>query len=135
MKKGLVFFLGMIVGAVLTIAILAGYNQLSGSDKTPDSGITMFDTPGPTMTFRSFEVFQVLPNGTALAKTSDKLTPVFYLGTDPIVLLLPGEGIAYFDDQIIKVPANKCVKQVGTYRYETKDQFIKTVPIVKIQNK
>lgn len=31
---------------------------------------------------------------------------------------------------MIKVPAGKVVRQIGTYRYENTEQMIKTIPIV-----
>ena len=127
MKKGLIFFFGMIAGAVLTVLILA----LIGMAK--DSG---GDNSGQTMPLKSFRVFQVLPNGTALAESSekDKVKYSFEYG-DPIVLLLAAENSAYYDDQVIKVPAGKVVRQVGTYRYETQNDFVKTVPIISFLDK
>ena len=44
-------------------------------------------------------------------------------------------GKSYYDDQIIKIPSGKCVKQIGVYKYQTKDGFEKTVPIVDIRKK
>ena len=140
MKKGLIFFFGMIAGAVLTVLILAliGMAKDSGGDNSGygDPGISMFSEAGQTMPLKSFRVFQVLPNGTALAESSekDKVKYSFEYG-DPIVLLLAAENSAYYDDQVIKVPAGKVVRQVGTYRYETQNDFVKTVPIISFLDK
>lgn len=136
MKKGLVFFLGMVVGAILTIVILffisiAKMNGVSVDSNYDDPGISMFSEAGPTMPLKSFRIFQVLPNGSALANSSEKSKVKYnFEYGEPVVLLLPQENNSFYDDQIITVPASKTVHQVGTYRYETKSEFVKTVPIV-----
>lgn len=141
MKKGLVFFLGMISGVVLTFLIflfigLANRNNGTGDAVYSDPGISMFSEAGETMQLKSFQVFQVLSNGSALARSSEKSKVQYnFEYGDPIVLLLPDEKSAFYDDQIIKVSANKVVRQVGTYRYETKMEFVKTVPVVAIFDK
>ena len=76
MKKGLIFFFGMIAGAVLTVLILALIGMAKDSEGNNsgygDPGISMFSEAGQTMPLKSFRVFQVLPNGTALAESSEK---------------------------------------------------------------
>lgn len=73
MKKGLVFVLGMIVGALLTIIVIYRLGSVSsdggtgGSAPYGDSGISLFSEPGDVMALKSFKLFQVLPNGTAVA--------------------------------------------------------------------
>ena len=41
----------------------------------------------------------------------------------------------YYDEQIIDVPSDKVVKQVGIYRYETRMGVEKTVPLIMIMEK
>jgi hypothetical protein len=48
-----------------------------------------------------------------------------------VVLFIADENTHYYDDQIISVPRGKCVRQIGTYQYETKMGY-KTVPAVAI---
>ena len=143
MKKGLVFVLGMIVGALLTFIVLYRLGNgpaeggASGNAPYGDSGITLFSEPGDIMSLKSFKIFQVLPNGTALAHSTDKANvryPNLEYG-DPVVFFLPEDGVTYYDDLIVKVSSGKVVRQVGTYRYETKNEFVKTVPIVRILDK
>ena len=73
MKKGLVFVLGMIVGALLTIIViyrLGGDSSNGGiGDSAPygDSGISLFSESGDVMALKSFKILQVLSNGTAVA--------------------------------------------------------------------
>lgn len=140
MKKGLIFFLGMIAGAVLTVLVLVLIGMAKDSEgdnsRYGNPGIYMFSEAGQTMPLKSFRVFQVLPNGTALAESSEKDKVKYSIEYgDPVVLLLAAENAAYYDDQVIKVPADKVVRQVGTYRYETQNDFVKTVPIISFLDK
>ena len=151
MKKAVDFLLGLIVGVILTLGVLYFLGRNSNSSEggeTPsvtmnkgmslykDPGVSLFDEPGAVMSLRSFKVFQVLPNGTALAHSSEmsKVQYDFQYG-DPVVFFLPEDGASYYDDQVIKCPAGKVTRQIGTYRYETKNDFVKTVPIVKFIDK
>lgn len=144
MKKGLIFILGMIAGAILTIGIAYLWSSSSATNSGDgraaalygDPGIALFDEPGGVMALKSFRLFQCLPNGTALAHSSEKAKVQYnWQYGDPVVFFLPEEGNSYYDDQIITVPTGKVVRQVGIYRYETKDDFVKQVPIVKIFDK
>jgi len=47
-------------------------------------------------------------------------------------LLVNSDGKTYYDDQKIEI-SNKCVRQIGSYQYTTKDNFEKTVPAVDIE--
>ncbi|MBQ8346930.1 MAG: hypothetical protein IJY17_04945 [Alphaproteobacteria bacterium] len=44
------------------------------------------------------------------------------------------EGKIYYDNQIIKPKAGKCISFDSTYQYESKDGNIHTVPILKFIN-
>ena len=52
-----------------------------------------------------------------------------------IVLFLADKGTSYYDDQKIDVPSGKKVMQVGTYKYVTRSEMEKTVPVVEILDK
>ena len=130
MKKFVVYILGIVTGVILTIGVLCFLGS-TDSNISPenDPGITLFNEPGDNLGFRSFEVMQVLANGSALAHASDKINEQFFFnGT--LVLLMPDENNSYYDDQILKTPSGKITRQIGTYRYETKDKLVKTVPVV-----
>ena len=134
MKKFLLFLFGVFIGIVLTI----GYYTYSGSSSSTDDspsiakypGVSLFEEPGDVLNFKSFKVFQVLENGAALVYGSSNLNEPYYNIHGTVALVLPGEP--YFDDQIIKVPSGKRVRQVGSYRYTTKFKEDKTVPIVEL---
>lgn len=54
---------------------------------------------------------------------------------EPIVLPSPQRGIDYYDDMYVSLPDNKCAVQDGTYKYETKNETIKTVPRIRWEYK
>ena len=134
MKKGLVFFLGMITGALLLV-LVASFLSVGSSNKEERDNISMFSTPSETLNLKSFEIMQVLPDGSALAQSSEKAKSQYTFYSDPIVMFLPVDGSSYYDDQIIEVPAKKVVRQVGTFKYTSKAGINKTVPIVKFFDK
>ena len=151
MKKGLIFFLGMIAGAVLAVIILAVIGNRMSSSGNPsspvvelgpgmsvhkDPGLSLFDEPGDVMPLKSFKVFQVLNNGWALAHSSSKSNPEYgFEFGDPVVYLKPIEGKAYYDDMVLNLSTKKVARQIGTYRYETQKEFVKTVPVIEIFDK
>lgn len=119
MKKFLLFLGGFVCGIVITFFVLI---VLAGTSNS-DNGINMFEEPGECLAKGSVEIFQVLEPTAALAHTKGDYG---YDGT--LVLLVNDENKAYYDEQIVK--ADKCFRQIGTYQYETKGEFLKTVPIV-----
>ena len=132
MKKGLVFFLGMLTGSVLTIAALFYVAKVYNSEgEVP--GLVLYEQPAGAIDSYSFQVMQVLPNGNALAGAESPTYRASYTG--PTVLLLADESSHYYDDQIVKVPKGMSARQVGTYQYETNDGMHKTVPVVRIMKK
>lgn len=150
MKKGLVFFLGMIMGALVGVAVMSYVGNFSNSGSSGEiptvkknrfPGVTFFDEPGEVMNLRSFKVKQVLVNGAVHMDGINKSKPGdfdFIAGTR--VLFLPEDGILYYDDQVITLPSTKCVRIIGTYRYETtgfldSDKYVKTIPVLKVFDK
>lgn len=131
MKKGLVFFLGMITGCILTVAALFYIGKVYSAGG--DSGLTLFEQPVGTINSYSFEVLQVLPNGNALAYSENPDRRNDYTGH--VVLLLADENSHYYDEQIVKVSKGKSARQVGTYQYETNGGMYRTVPVARIMDK
>ncbi len=123
MKKFLIFIFGVITGVALTFL----YSYFVGTSSNDD--VTWFESPGDIIQEESFEVFQVLDESSALVNGRSNHYGVVYL-------LVNEEGKFYYDDEIINVPNNKVVRQVGIYKYQTmRDNRIKTVPIIQIYNK
>jgi hypothetical protein len=123
MKKIWVFILGIVTGIILTILFAV---IMSSASTGRNSGLNMFERPGDCLVSKSsLKVFQVLEPTAALAMIKDDFSSGAYL-------LVNQEGKTSYDDQVIKLPAGKCFKQIGTYQYPTKDERIKTVPVVQV---
>ena len=119
MKKGFIFFLGVITGALLIIfisLIITGGN----------SKMTFFDEPGEIINAYSFEVFQTLDNGTALASKEGSF--------DLVVLLWNKDGRSYYDNQVVSPKPGQRFRQVGLYKYRNPQTGNKVVPIVALVN-
>ena len=137
MNKWLIFIAGIFVGVILT----GFYNNIKLTSKSPESensetvneqdGVKMFDEPGEIFNETSFKVFQVIADNAALVRCNSKYD--LYTGT--VCLLINKEGKLYYDDEIIKCPKNMVVRQMGIYQYPTKNDMIKTVPIIMIMGK
>lgn len=128
MRKFLTFLLGVVVGALLTFAVLFYIGNRSNGN-----GLTMFDEPGESISTKSFKVVQVDAGGNALAMEKSGYGENTYLGM--VVLFLAEEGKSYYDDQIITIPAGMCARQLGTYRYFSNGGELKTVPAVALRKK
>lgn len=126
MKKLLIFLGGVVTGVLLTFlfAFVFSSNRPTTAD---NDGIKMFEKPGDVVNEESFEVFQVLAEDAALVRGGSSFTTVYLLTND--------EGKYYYDDEEVKVPKGKVARQIGIYQYQTRDEFGKTVPIVRIMEK
>ena len=135
MKKWVVFLLGMIAGGVLTFVMMLVL-AIGANTNANNNGITLFDQPGECLNAKAFEVMQVVGNNHALAHEVewDELLED-YMQTGLLVLVTNDNGEYYYDDQIIEVPQGMCMRQVGIYRYQTRMDMEKTVPIVKLMSK
>ena len=119
-KSILTVLSGLVTGVVLTLVV----STIISSASSSDDELVIFDQPGQEIEAEYFWVMQVFPDGDALAMVMPSV------GT--IVLLLADETTSYYDDQRIHVPAGKRAVQIGTYRYVTPRDFVKTVPVVEI---
>lgn len=132
MKKGVVFLLGFLAGIVFTIVVSVVIAGGSNSN-VGDNGITMFKQPGECLSVNRFEVMQTIGDNYALAHEQEKFYNN-YINTDLLVLVTNDNGEFYYDNQVIEIPKGKCMRQVGVYKYQTKSDIWKTVPIVKIMD-
>lgn len=125
MKKWIVFVLGFVSGIVFLFLVLL----IIGKTYATNDGMTYFEKPGKCISTKDFEVMQVVGEGYALAREKKG-----YVG-GILVLVTNENGELYYDDQVIKVPEGKCMRQIGVYEYQTRMETIKTVPIVQLMNK
>jgi len=129
MKKFLIFIGGFVAGILATILVAF---LITVANKPYDDGLlglTIFPEKGECITVKKeIEIFQVLEPNVALARTGGILEDGI------VILLINYDGQSYYDEQKIKIPKNKCARQIGTYQYTTrKDNFGKTVPAVVIE--
>lgn len=131
----LTYVAGIITGVVIVFAI-SFYTVMNFSEgETKNQAVQLFDSPKQEIKATSFKVIQVLPDGSALATYDniipEKDTPEYGM----VVMFQVSEENSYYDDQVISLPKGKCFKQVGTYRYTTQQDIVKTVPVIAIYDK
>ena len=131
MSKGVAYFLGILTGVVLTIGASIIIAKSQGEDPS-SNGISMFEKRGQAMTEGSFKIFQTLDDKHALASGVSNEEYGWYMGIT--VMIIGNENDHFYDDQIIKKTSGKKFYQVGTYKYQTKSEDFKTVPIVALLN-
>jgi len=135
MKKFLIFIGGFVAGilaTIFTIYVIAIANKPNDDGLI---GLTIFEEKGECITTNEIEVFQVLEPNVALARTLKYGKHGIREYSDEIVvLIIDYEGKTFYDEQKIKIPKDKCARQIGTYQYTTKrDNFGKTVPAIAIE--
>ncbi len=130
MKKIWVFLLGVLAGLVLFF-IISCIIAFTNSSSSEDDNFIRFPEMGECISNNRFKVIQVLDNGIALAKesSSDNEDFDFYTG---ITVLFITKDKYYYDGEIITPSHGQCVRQVGIYRYETRNDIGKTVPAVTL---
>lgn len=114
---------GCIVFFVISCIIVA--NNSSSKDD-----VVMFDKPRNTIPGKTFKVFQVFSDGSALSSGDDSSDNNLGL----VVLFLGDESTSYYDDQKIEIPKGKVARQIGNYSYTTNMGVERTVPIVEIMD-
>lgn len=116
----------MITGAILLLFVAMVISRGSSNN----DGLVLFDKPGDYVSTNPFKVFQVLDSGDALATEGDGS---LFLGIT--VLFYNSGNQSFYDDQIIEVASDECVRQVGTFKYIARKDSEKTVPVVRIFKK
>lgn len=134
MKNFLIFLAGFVLGVVSIIVVGAAVSSSSKDSVERMPGLTFFEQPGECLSTRSFEVLQALDQGAALAQEIKSVSRFGNITSDLLVLLVNEEGAYYYDNQVVDVPHGKCMRQVGIYRYTTKSDMEKTVPVVKLMD-
>ena len=141
MKKNWIYFIGgVVVGIILTLVVFyfigTYYTPESRTEQpevqTENSNPKWFDSPGDEIKESSYRVMQVLEDHAALVRGKGDGYSIY---TGAIYLIVNKEGKYYYDEEIIRVPSDKVVKHVGIYRYETRQEIEKTVPLIMIMDK
>ena len=122
----LAFVGGIVIGFFLAVGLGMLWNKMYGETAYNNEDVVMFEKPKSKINAKDLRVFQVLPDGRALATVES------FSNMGMVVLLLPETDNAYYDDQSITVPRGKSLMQIGIFKYENKEEMVKTVPIVKV---
>ncbi len=146
--KNLLIFIGGFVTGILTTILIAYVIMIR--NKPIDNGIiglTEFSEKGECLSTSSksknseIDIFQVIEPNMALGHLKSYSDRKLYgseryrdydVSNQVVVLLVNYDDKTYYDDQKIEV-SKKCVRQIGTYQYSTKNDFEKTVPAVVIE--
>lgn len=132
--KFVLTYVGGVVTGIIFVFVLGVIVNASQGKGSVQRDVVLFEKPQQTIEASEIEVFQVLPDGSALASVE-----YAYEGNNDnlgmVVMLLAKDGVSYFDSQSIKIPGGKCMKQIGTYKYMTRQEMEKTVPVVDIFDK
>ena len=131
MKKIWVYMLGVLSGILLVFLFTLISNISNNSD------ITFFDEPGEiitvecfgrTKTVNSFKIFQTLGDKAGLAYGEG------FCSSDLVVLFYDNTGQSLFDNQSIIATSGKCFRQIGIYKYKSKDKKYRTIPVVMLMD-
>ena len=140
-KSILIFVAGIITGFILTILL-----ALILRPRNTDENLQLFEKPAQEIKANSFRVMQVLPDGSALAMVENfssmlnnslSSTADNSVENGTIVLFLNNNdsNTNYYDEQIITRPSGKHFRQIAIYRYITKQEMMKTVPVIALFDK
>ncbi len=130
MKLKTKFILTYVAGIVTGCIVFFVISCIIVANNSSKDDVVMFDKPRNTVPGKTFKVFQVFSDGSALSSGDDY--SVNNLGLD--VLFLGDESTSYYDDQKIEIPKGKVARQIGNYSYTTNMGIEKTVPIVEIMD-
>lgn len=83
---------------------------------------------GRTEQVKSFKVFQTLGVDAGLAYGDD------FCSRDLLVLFCSDNGQSVFDNQTVVAPKGMCFRQIGIYKYKSKDKQHRTIPVVMLMD-
>ena len=117
------FFLGILTGIILTLAILFVIGLVKKNSADDDS-VQLLEKPVSYENKKetSFKVFQVLGDAALASEISNKEYK-WYHGNTVVIL-----GENYYSDQVVKM---KNPQRVGTYSYTNKGGIPMTVPVLE----
>jgi hypothetical protein len=124
------FLFGLLLGIIGTLGFLYVLGQQTQGQ------LVLSPEKGQCITKKDLIVFQVIGPSKALVRPSVDFNKDMenVLGMFGVMLLVNDTGETYYDDEIVKVPAKTCARQIGTYQYPTRDNNYKTVPVVRIES-
>jgi hypothetical protein len=125
------------MSALTTSDTISSYSKRSVEGKSTtiisevkESDIKLFEAPTDCVSTSDFKIKEVLDEYYAIAEEVeyDTVLENYYTRYNGIkVVIKSEEKNKYFDEQIIKMPAGKCMRQIGVYT-----KYSNTYPVVKI---
>lgn len=131
-----VLLLIMVMSALTTSDTISSYSKRSVEGKSTtiisevkESNIKLFEAPTDCVSTSDFKIEEVIDEYYAIADEVEYNTVLkkYYSKYAIKVVIKSEEKNKYFDEQIIKMPAGKCMRQVGVYT-----KYSDTYPVVKI---
>lgn len=103
--------------------------KISEKIEVKDNNIKLFDAPTDCVSTSDFKIKEVIDEYYAIADEVEYNTVLkkYYSKYAIKVVIKSEEKNKYFDEQIIKMPAGKCMRQIGVYT-----KYSDTYPVVKI---
>ena len=123
LKFILTFIGGFVAGIVFVYLVGVAMSKSQNEDTV------FFEQPRQVISISEFKVIQVQSDGSALAIADD----IEHIGT--VVAFPKRDGSSFYDNQKIVIPNGKCVRQIGIFKYMTRQEIEKTVPIVQVFSK
>ena len=137
MKGCLTFILGIVLGAVAMFLLFSVSMPKIGVEAIEQSievkslkGLVLFEQVGDCVGDGTYRIKKVLDEYYAIAEEVEKSKysedySIKY-GTPQIVIKSDKEN-SFYDNQLIKLPSGKCMRQIGIYT-----KSLDTYPVVKI---
>jgi hypothetical protein len=131
-----VLLLIMVMAALTTSDTISSYSERSVEGKSTtiisevkQSDIKLFEAPTDCVSTSDFKIEEVIDEYYAIADEVEYNTVLkkYYSKYAIKVVIKSEEKNKYFDEQIIKMPAGKCMRQIGVYT-----KYSNTYPVVKI---
>jgi hypothetical protein len=131
-----VLLLIMVMSALTTSDTISSYSKRSVEGKSTtiisevkESNIKLFEAPTDCVSTSDFKIEEVIDEYYAIADEVEYNTVLkkYYSKYAIKVVIKSEEKNKYFDEQIIKMPAGKCMRQIGVYT-----KYSDTYPVVKI---
>ena len=131
-----VLLLIMVMSALTTSDTISSYSKRSVEGKSTaiisevkESDIKLFEAPTDCVSTSDFKIEEVIDEYYAIADEVEYNTVLkkYYSKYAIKVVIRSEEKNKYFDEQIIKMPAGKCMRQIGVYT-----KYSDTYPVVKI---
>lgn len=120
MKNIIIFFAGFF-SAIILISVGVAVTYTHNPEEEIKEQITMLNEPQETFETNVLTVKEALEDGSAIVYEESRSTKMLFLAKDKS---------AFFDNQEIKVPQGKCVRQIGVFKH-----YFETLPIVDFFDK